>query len=463
MQRTDRPVSGLRARKRLSYGSCGLRRVLAAACLVLALFGVGGAARAQSVRRGQIQGRPPGRFIILNGVEPTAQAFREIDSVFGERNGPVALGVGCIISYLNLSAAAARERLEKYLRLSRRFRMPLVIQLDGEQWWGGRPDLWNWWDPSRPGYAPANKRNVEWTGWTPDSAVRIGWRNWGRQLRVLPMPNLASPAYRKACHEALARLVPLIVQWGQALPPAERDLWVGVKVGWESAIGVNNWYYPGGNRLARLPESGDPRSGLTLDSLPSRGVETIGYAAVKTWGIAAGGRLTEADLTEVVHRHLEDLSAVCAGLGVPRAKLFTHAGGWAAGETLYTAALNPYACPGWSFYTHAGDPREDTTAMRALSKSDAPYWGAVEWLYGGDTPEGWKEALVRTLSVPRIRYLCIYNWSGIRNAPTAINAIRTVLADAGTGKSILPSGKARLTRGRNDNFAPQDAQAFGNE
>lgn len=74
-----------------------------------------------------------------------------------------------------------------------------MIELDGINYWQARPDLWNWWDKSKPGYNPENKKNVEWTDWTPDSAVKIGWRNWGSQHRVLPMPNLMSPAYLKAC------------------------------------------------------------------------------------------------------------------------------------------------------------------------------------------------------------------------------------------------------------------------
>ena len=45
---------------------------------------------------------------------------------------------------------------------------------------------------------------VEESPVAPES-VKIGWRNWGRQLRVLPMPNLMSPAYRQACHKEMAR------------------------------------------------------------------------------------------------------------------------------------------------------------------------------------------------------------------------------------------------------------------
>jgi hypothetical protein len=368
----------------------------------------------------------PSQYILLNGVAATPEAFREIVSVFGKTTETnVSIGVGFIISYLALTPEEAAVRLRKYLALSEQFDLPVIVQLDGEQWWGKRPDLWNWWDKSKAGYDPRNRKNVEWTGWIADSAVRIGWRNWGRQIRVLPMPNLMSSAYRKACHIEMRKLVPIVMNWWHRLPEDKKYLLVGIKVGWESAIGVNNWYYRDGNDLTDQPVKNDPTYGLTLDSLPGRGVEAIGYAAVRSLGLDSSGKLTQEELTKVVKVHLEDLCRLCAAMGVPRNKLFTHCGGWSRRETLFYAALNRYSCPGWSFYDDAYDPEKAVTAMAALKTSDAPYWGAVEWLYTGqNTEKGWLSALQHTLSIRRIRYLCIYNWGGIRNNHAAIGAIQ---------------------------------------
>jgi hypothetical protein len=159
------------------------------------------------------------KYVMLNAVKPTPESFREIRSIFGKpRNTKIKIGIGFIISYLNMPIDKAITKLQKYLSLSEKFNMPVIVQLDGEQWCSNRPDLWNWWDKNKPGYNPKNKKNVEWTGWTPDSAVKIGWRNWGRQIRVLPMPNLMSPEYRKACREDMKKLVPIIMDWWHALP-----------------------------------------------------------------------------------------------------------------------------------------------------------------------------------------------------------------------------------------------------
>jgi hypothetical protein len=145
-------------------------------------------------RRGE-----PAHYILINGVENTEASFQEIAETYGKAGGRhISVGIGFIISTLNMTPERAAQTLKQYLSLSVRYEIPVLVQLDGESWWHNRPDLWNWWDKSKPGYNPENRHNVEWTDWTPDSAVKIGWRNWGRQLRVLPMPNLMSPAYIKA-------------------------------------------------------------------------------------------------------------------------------------------------------------------------------------------------------------------------------------------------------------------------
>jgi hypothetical protein len=225
--------------------------------------------------------------------------------------------------------------------------------------------------------------------------------------------------------------VPIIVEWSEALPAEKKDLFIGVKVGHESSIGVNAWYYPGGNDLLDRPASGDPTTGVRAEEVPSRGVAQIGYAAVQTAGIRHNGQITEADLAEVVQRHLTERSRVAAECGVPREKLFTHCGGWKEGELLYGAALNEFACPGWSFYKHAKDPRKDSGVQAALKRSDAPHWAAVEWLFMGPrNTAAWQTALRNTLRDPRCRFLCIYNWEGIRDSEPVLKAIRSVIAES---------------------------------
>ncbi len=402
--------------------------------LTLLLAGTAATAPAQTARPLQylLVNRMPGnpwhhalpQSIQRSGFDEVRQALPQVP---GAR---IRFGVGFIFSYLDAAEdAALTNSLGRLLSLAAETDTPVFIQLDGDNWWGARPDLWNWWDPARPGYDPANRVNVEWTGWDPAQAVKIAWRNWGRQIRVLPPPNLASPRYRQACQEKLRLLVPQVLTWWRQLPDNRKDLFVGLKVGHESSIGVNAWHYPGGNDLLNRPAADDPQTGLKAEEPPARGVSQIGYAAVKTAGLRSSGSITEDDLAEVVRRHLDDLSRQAAALGVPRERLFTHGAGWKDGEKLYRAATNAYACPGWSFYRHAADPAGDPAVQECLRHSDAPFWAAVEWLYQGPSEtDPWRQALEKTLADPRCRFLCIYNWEGIRGREPILRALRATVA-----------------------------------
>ena len=371
------------------------------------------------------------QFLVVNIIP--GERYEEVFDQARQLQSPnssshVRLGVGAIFSYLNESRDQCKSRVLEFLSLAEQYDIPVVVQLDGEQWWDARPNLWNWWDPKREGYNPRNQWNVEWTGWGPQHAMKIAWRNWGRQIRVLPPPNLMSSSYRQACRDEMRVLIPLILHWWKKLPDDKKSLLIGIKIGWESSIGVNAFYYPNGNDLLNQPESNDPQEELKADLVPSRGVVASGYAAVSTAGLAKSGPLRERDLAEVVRLHLDDLCSLAAELGVPRQKMFTHVGGWKEEELLYDAALNRYSCPGWSFYRHAADPSKDMGVQRVLKKSDAPFWGAVEWmLMGIDDEKAWHEAITRTLSIPKCRYMCIYNWSGIRENRGAVAAIKAVL------------------------------------
>ncbi|GAA4312865.1 hypothetical protein [Compostibacter hankyongensis] len=370
------------------------------------------------------------RYIIISMNDGTnADEIKRVASLFPPSGaGKPAVGIGTIISYLATPPEETIRRLTRFLDLAAQYNLPVVVELDGINYWQARPDLWNWWDKTRPGYDPDNKKNVEWTGWTPDSAVKLGWRNWGSQHRVGPMPNLMSPDYLNACYTEIKRIIPVILRWRHALPAGKRNLLVSVQIGVECSIGVNNWYYPDGNTLLDKPEKEDPVYGLDPDILPGRGVQPIGYAAVSTLGIAKSGTLKEEQVTKAVYKYVLGLSRLVSGLGIPRDRLFVHAGGWKKGESVYFTALNQYACPAWSFYTFAKDPATDTTAMEAVARSDAPYWAAAEWLLmGAKKQTEWQEGLRNSLDINRLRYVQVRNWRAIKNNQQAIAAIQDII------------------------------------
>lgn len=351
--------------------------------------------------------------------------FVEVTEHFGEgRSGGVQIGLACIISYLRTDRDLTVGFLKGFLKCAEATDTPIVLKFEGENWWQGRPDLWNWWDPSKPGYDPANRENVEWTGWSSDDAIKISWRNWGMQFRLLPAPNLMSQRYRAACKAEMDVLLPIVMDWWKKLPADKKDLLIGINVGHESSIGVNAWYYPNGNSLLGKDAKNDPQDGLDGEDVLARGQVQIGYAAVKTAGIRSEGEITEQDLYEVVRRHLESLSKQVARHGFPREMIFTHGAGWKDEELMYDAAVNEYSCPGWSFYKHSADPAGDGGVQRGLKKSTAPYWAAAEWLLMREAnTKVWREAIENTLADRKCRFVCIYNWEGIREKEPVLQAI----------------------------------------
>jgi hypothetical protein len=391
------------------------------------------------------------RYILLNLAAPEvrSETMREIKQLSESWSpGQPRLGVGAIISYFRQSPKKASEQLRRLLALCEEHKLAVIVQLDGEQWWTARPDLWNWWDKARTGYDPANAANVEWSGWGPEHALKIAWRNWGQQWRVQPPPNLMSPRYRDACHAAMEPLVKEVVRWRDNLPADKRWLLVGVKVGWESAIGMGSHYYPDGNALLDKDPADDPDRRAKPELLPGRGYQPIGYAAVSMAGLAHDGELKEGHLAEIVRRHLDDLSAVARQAGLPREQIFTHCGGWAEGERLYRSAVNENSCPGWSFYRYGRDPLGDKTAMTAAAASNAPYWAATEWLpIGARTADDWKSALRNTLATDRCRYVCIYNWRKVKTDAVAREGIRGAL------DVPLPAGTRPILQATQTNVA----------
>jgi hypothetical protein len=367
--------------------------------------------------------------------------FEEVLAQFPNQSGArIQTGVSYIFSPFRTVPEVTVDALKRFLDAARLTDTPVLVQMDTEHWWEARPDLWNWWDPSKPGYDPANQVNVEWTGWLPEQAIKIAWRNWGRQIRVLPPPNLASPRYTAACREEIRRLVPLVLEWHARLPADKKHLFIGLKLGHETSIGVNAYHYPGGNDLLGRPAAEDPIRGLKNDDALARGVAQTGFAALKSSGIRTNGTPAESELRDAAQGYLAMLCREASIAGVPRERLFAHGAGWKEGELIYDVPVNAYACPGWSFYQHAADPGRDAGVQRNLAKSDAPYWAAAEWLFqGARESAAWHEALAQTLSDPRCRYVCIFNWESIRSNEAALKSIAEIVEASRRDSS--PPGK----------------------
>jgi len=110
--------------------------------------------------------------------EQAEEMMQYVHTTFGSANGTSALKVGLAILYLPRDRVADHvERLKSDLDLAKKMNVPVLIQVDTENWLS--ESLLNWYDPKKPGFDPAKVADVEWYSWTPDTAVKLCWRNWG--------------------------------------------------------------------------------------------------------------------------------------------------------------------------------------------------------------------------------------------------------------------------------------------
>ena len=85
-------------------------------------------------------GAQPEQFIVFNGV-PLAD-LDEVRHEFSNSPGArVQVGVAAIFSYLGQPRAKTASDLREFLHRSQQAGLPVVVQLDGENWWGARPEL----------------------------------------------------------------------------------------------------------------------------------------------------------------------------------------------------------------------------------------------------------------------------------------------------------------------------------
>ncbi len=355
--------------------------------------------------------KAPDHYFFLND-ECDKFDYPQISTAFGPQSGKkVAVGNAILIYMFSRPMEQFKELLDRHFSMAEEYDIPILVELDPITFWQDVPELWNWWDPTKPGYDPKNKENVEWTSWSSEDAVKVGWLNWGRQIRLLPMPNLFSPAYQAAVKDRMDQFMTWTADWYKSLPKSKKYLLGGVKITGELGFGVNNWYYPGGNSYYDKPEEEDPKGGIRVDEMPSRGVGQIGYASLKYSGIRSEGEITPADIYSLEKEYAGFVADIAQGYGFPRGMLFSHSGG--AGDDL-AAAVQPNSCPTWSFYwAEAADPSLTPQVSKYLKMSDAPYWGCSEWNIGDKPKEDWTEALRNCYSIPGCRFISLFNYGTI--------------------------------------------------
>ncbi len=84
--------------------------------------------------------------------------------------------------------------------------MAVMLHFDFHLAWKKRPDLWNWFDPNKPGYNPDNKYNVEWHGWD-GPPNEVGYLNHGVLERRPPNMCFTSSSTRPEVTRIVSKII----------------------------------------------------------------------------------------------------------------------------------------------------------------------------------------------------------------------------------------------------------------
>jgi hypothetical protein len=353
----------------------------------------------------------------LTALQQARDMMGYVRGTFGEANRRSRLKVGLAIIYTpkeQVTETAARLRAD--LALAEQMDVPVLIQVDTENW---LPEsLLNWHDPKKPGYDPSKVNDVEWTGWTPDTAVKLCWRNWGTMVRVGPHPNLLSPRFQAWEQSIYTALAPVVVEWLKKLPEEKRSLFVGWKCGWETTPNSQYAYFKDGNSY--LTRTDNPKW-IEADK------QLIGYNAARTGGFQTSGVLDYQHsydvFMKIIGAHLSFLAKTARSLGLPREKLFVHTIAQGVDRFNMDSQFNAESNPSPSFY---GKPttslRDNPSFMRCLAKGRAELgttgYGIGEFVFGAKDYDTWHHWFTDKLAAdPDLIFAALYNYDRMKGQP----------------------------------------------
>lgn len=327
------------------------------------------------------------------------------------------------VLYLNNSVSTTTSQINKLFQLARDADVPVMIPLGDVTWWGNRPDLWNWFDPSKPGYNANNINNVEWSCFDPSCASKDSWRNWGSGFWLgFPAPNYASPVVRAELQNRLQQIAPTILQNIASLQRDGKEyLFAGVKMGWEASIGINN--------------------ACNQQALDNQNT-CYGYRSYMNQHCSSATPLCKtgstkpsdfnATLVTTIQQYLELLAKTLFDAGIPKDRIYSHGSTiWEHGALSYApASFNNYSRPAWSLYPPYSDP--NTILKSGLQAHGFPAWGVGESnLFATNNASAWSQfinSVLNNTSTPNGHMLGLYNWGDpyVSNA-TTLTAIKNFL------------------------------------
>jgi len=322
------------------------------------------------------------------------------------------LGISASIFAFDWSDDLIKQELDTLFSASEKNDVPLLLHIDTEHFWDNRPDLWNWWNESAPGYNPENKDNVEWSDW--DKPTNKSWINWGAPFEHAPRMCFESSVVRNEISRKHAIVVNKLNTWLNHLSQINRtDLFIGIDAGWETGID----------------------SYENVDWVPEGYRFHLGYCALSKRGFSANNPPTdrELELANAVKDFATFEAKSLFDKGIPKEKIFTHI--WGSEGQLgmgpvhihapIWTAVNNYSIPGLSLYTiYPGYYNYSQVSSLVAGK---------EWAFIETPPLNVSEydyfLNSKNNSLGYNKMIVIYGWgSTIQNYPDRIASIKDALS-----------------------------------
>ncbi|MGA2410736.1 MAG: hypothetical protein ABSG46_10160 [Candidatus Binataceae bacterium] len=300
------------------------------------------------------------------------------------------LGFGVTLPFFVSDEAQTIQAIAEGFEIARRTNVAVHFNFDDHIRWDGRPDLWNWYDPAKPGYNPENKKNVEWYDWD-------GTPNKRRYLTPAGVPSQAphmcynSPAILTQ----ISRIVSLVIgpTFSKEIDELKQEnrgyLFAGITVGAE--LGFDD--YSRIPRLSSIPPNLDPvhkqflkmlvraNQMMDADGAPH---SRLGYCSLTNAGYSKTNPPADFDaaLADVNRKFIAFWDKQFFDNGIPCSRLYTHVPASApqddTNDDPISNAFNLYARPGWTTYPVETLADGFEPLYQELAEHGNPAWGGVE-------------------------------------------------------------------------------------
>ncbi len=285
--------------------------------------------------------------------------------------------------------------------------MAVMLSFDFNHAWKNRPDLWNWFDPDKPGYNPDNKYDVEWHGWDgPPNKTR--YLNWGVLERLPPNMCYTSKRTRAEVTRIVSKIIAPVLREEVAKLKAQgkESLFAGIIVGSEPSIDDYSSSIP--ERTKMMKEDGVPAGPL-------------GYRALLDRGFSAKNPPDDfrKALANIVQETIAFWCQQFVDAGIPAEKLYPHVAAPAPAEMMNApiwTAFNKYSRPGWTTYAVGVSERVSNPSMTRSRSMGIPPGRAWRQTWAFPDPLS-----IGRPTLPGTTIMAASSWASMRTAPRARN------------------------------------------